>query len=99
MVNIMIRDREKIIGGQIKSARLRKGMTQAEVAARIYVTTPTISRLESGKGSSLATFIKVVKVLGEDKWFDSFAPVVTVSPIAMKNTGKRKERVRKKSAK
>ena len=95
----MAQCREKIIGGQIKSVRLRKKMTQAEVASRIGVSTPTISRLEAGMGSSLATFIKVVEVLGEEKWFGLFAPVVAVSPIAMKNAGKMRERVRKKSGK
>jgi hypothetical protein len=36
-------------------------------------------------------------VLGEGKWLDSFAPVPAVSPIAMKNAGKVRERVRKKT--
>ncbi len=95
----MINNREKYLGEQIKSARLRKNMTQGEVAARIGVTLPTISRLESGKGSSLDTFIKVVDVLGEGKWLDSFAPKVAVSPMAMKKkTETRKRASSKKKA-
>ena len=89
-------NREEKVGEQLKSARIRKNMTQADVAARIGVTVPTISRLEAGKGSSLGTFIKVIEVLGEEKWLDSFAPTVSISPMAMKNTRKNRERVRKK---
>lgn len=92
----MINEKEKELGRQIKQARLRKNMTQEEMASRVGVTVATISRLESGRNSMLSTFIKVVEVLGEEKWLESFAPQVGVSPLAMKNIGKPRERVRKK---
>lgn len=93
----MANDREAKLGELIKSARLRKNMTQEEVAARVGVTVPTISRLESGKNSSLTTFLKVAEILGEGKWIDSFAPEVGVSPLSMKKTGKTRERASKKT--
>lgn len=92
----MTNNREKKLGNQIKQTRLRKNITQEEMASRVGVSVQTISRLESGMNSSLSTFIKVIEVLGEDKWLDSFAPKVGVSPMAMKKTKKERERARKK---
>lgn len=92
----MMNNREKKLGNQIKQTRIRKNITQEEMASRAGVSVQTISRLESGLNSSLSTFIRVMEVLGEDKWLDSFAPEVGVSPISMKKTKKNRERARRK---
>lgn len=86
---------EEYMGEQLRALRIKRNMTQEELASRIGVTKPTIHRLESGKGSSLATFIKAVQILGQEGWLESLSPKVSISPIQLKSTGKRRERVRK----
>jgi transcriptional regulator with XRE-family HTH domain len=85
---------ELFLGNQIKAARLRKNIRQEEVARRANVSLPTVSRLESGKGSSLATFIKVLQVLKEDAWLEQLAPAVAISPIQIHQKGKMRQRAR-----
>jgi transcriptional regulator with XRE-family HTH domain len=83
------------LGEQVKAARLRKNMPQEELANRAGVTLPTISRLESGKGSSLATFVKALQVLKEEAWLEQLAPRVTISPLQIHQRGKMRQRARK----
>lgn len=53
------------IGKRIKEARLRKGITQAELEEEIGCTAAYISRIETGKKeASLAFFIRIANVLG-----------------------------------
>ena len=84
---------EEYIGEQLKALRIRKNMSQEELASRIGVSKPTINRIENGKGSSLATFIKVVQIVGQEGWLESLAPRSSVSPVQIKNSGKKRERV------
>lgn len=53
------------LGGRLRSARLRRGLTQAMLAERVGVTNPTIVKLESGNPStSAATLLRVLHALG-----------------------------------
>ena len=55
----------KALGERLRAARLRRRLTQALVAARVGVSTPTLGKLESGDPStSLATMLRVLHVLG-----------------------------------
>jgi transcriptional regulator with XRE-family HTH domain len=40
-----------IVGREIRNARLRAGMTQAQVAERLEASAPYVSGLEHGKGN------------------------------------------------
>ena len=86
---------ERFIGERVRSSRLRANMSQSELAGRAGLTTATVSRLESGKGSSLETLIKALQVLGEEGWFEQLAPEVGFSPIQALHMGKQRERARR----
>ena len=45
------------LGGRLKAARLRRGLTQADLAVRVDVSTPTVAKLERGDPST--TFVRV----------------------------------------
>ena len=83
---------EAFLGDQIKTQRLRLNLSQEEMAKRAGVSTVTVSRLESGKGSSLSSFIKVLQVLRQEDWLEQLAPQASVSPIQIHALGKRRER-------
>lgn len=90
---------EKLIGERIRKVRLQRNISQAEVASRTGLSTPAISRLESGAGSSLSTFVKVLQVLGEDRWLETLAPESTFSPIQQRELGRQRLRARTRKQK
>jgi transcriptional regulator with XRE-family HTH domain len=75
---------ETQVGQAVRELRLRADLTQAELAERANVSLSSIRYLESGKGSSLATLIRVVRALDRSAWLESLAPpAARVSPIAL----------------
>lgn len=52
------------IGSIIRNERLRKGLTQEELGERVGVGKAQISKIESGKGLTIKTVIKVLDSLG-----------------------------------
>ena len=82
------------LGNQIRNARLRKNMRQEELAQRAGISLPTVSRLEAGGGSSLATFVRVLQVLKEEAWLEQLAPEVSISPTQIHRRGRMRQRAR-----
>ncbi len=80
---------EHFLGEQFRAMRIRAGMEQAVLAERADVSTGAIKNLESGKGSSLKTMIKIVRCLGRTDWLESLAPQVSVSPMQMLTAARR----------
>jgi transcriptional regulator with XRE-family HTH domain len=85
---------EQFVGEQVRLLRLRMNMKQKELASRAGVGVITISRIESGKGSSLSTLIKVLQVLRQDAWLEQLAPAASISPVQLHQLGKQRQRVR-----
>lgn len=53
------------LGLRLRTARMRRSMTQEVMAERVGVSVPTIAKLENGDPStSLATVLRVLTVLG-----------------------------------
>ena len=94
---------EKRLGADVRQLRIAHELTQLELCERANVSISTIRYLEAGRGSSLATLIRVAKVLDRSTWLASFAPrEPSVSPMALLREQTRKakterSRVRKKS--
>lgn len=77
-------DWESRIGGGVRSLRLRQRLTQAELAQRANISLSAVKYLEKGRGSSLATLIRIARVFGRTDWLASFAPPEpAVSPLAI----------------
>jgi transcriptional regulator with XRE-family HTH domain len=76
---------ERRIGAQVHTLRNRAGISQAELAQRAGVSQPTITNLERGRGSSLATLIRIATVFGRDDWLTALSGPddATVSPVAL----------------
>lgn len=54
----------KFIAKKIKEYRLKRGLTQAELAEKIDISTKQISRIELGDFyPSLSTFFKIIEIL------------------------------------
>lgn len=92
---------EEELGNRFKALRLRKNITQKELAAATLLSLNSIKALESGRGK-LSTIIAVLRELGELDHLDSFIPKESISPLQLaKMQGKVRERAsgyRKNSA-
>lgn len=74
---------EQHIGDQVRRLRLRTNVSQAALADAANVSESTIKNLEAGRGSSLATLIRVARALGRADWLDELAtPEPAMSPLA-----------------
>lgn len=69
------------IGAGVRSARLRLQLTQQQLASRVAVTQPTISKLETGRtqGMRFKTLCRLVGILqiGEEYRFPDGPPPAT----------------------
>jgi len=74
---------EQRIGDQIRSLRLRKNIEQTAVANQSGVSLSALKNLESGKGASIKTLIKILRVLDRVEWLTILAPPITISPLQM----------------
>lgn len=77
------------LGRQFRAARIESGHDQATLARLANVSEGALKSLESGKGSSLKTVIKVVRALNRTDWLSSFAPPFSVSPLQLLKHGSR----------
>ena len=80
------------LGERLRALRLRKNITQAQLAEATTLSLNTIKSLESGKGK-LASLIAVLRELGALEQLDSFIPPPTISPMQLvRRQGKPRER-------
>ena len=83
---------EEELGGRIRALRLRKNITQKELAGATALSLNVIKSLESGRGK-LSTLIAVLRELGALDHLNSFIPEPSISPIQLaKMQGKERER-------
>jgi transcriptional regulator with XRE-family HTH domain len=71
------------IGRQIRELRLRQNIDQQRLAEQAGVALNVVKRLESGKGTTVSSLIKVLRILGREEWLKTIAPVVSISPLQM----------------
>jgi transcriptional regulator with XRE-family HTH domain len=83
------------LGSRIRNLRIQRNLEQTEVAERAGVAVRTLRALESGKGSTTESLLRVLKGLDALQGLDSLAPVPTVSPLAILKHPKPRQRVRK----
>lgn len=79
---------EHAVGSQIRALRVRKRVDQKELANLANVSISAIKNLEGGKGSTLKTFIRVLRALERTDLLDAIQPEISVSPLDVVRTGK-----------
>ena len=83
---------EKELGDRIRALRLRKNITQRELAEATTLSLNAIKSLESGRGK-LSTLISVLREMGALDHLNSFIPEPSISPIQLaRMRGKGRER-------
>ena len=80
------------IGARFRDLRLRKNLTQRELAERTALSVTAIKSLEAGR-TRLQTAVAVLRELGQLEELDHFIPPPGISPIQLARLGgKKRER-------
>lgn len=87
------------LGEQVRAQRLRVNLTLDEVARSAGLSINVVRRLESGQGTTLESFVSVLKVLGRDDWLSTLQPPVTINPLLMLTQRKPRQRAYKRRRK
>jgi putative transcriptional regulator len=86
----------KELGNRLKALRLRKNITQEQLAEYTFLSLNSIKSLELGKGK-LSAFITVLRALDALDTLDNFIPDFTISPVQLaKRRGKMRLRASKR---
>jgi transcriptional regulator with XRE-family HTH domain len=83
---------ERRLGRSGRQLRLQARLTQADLAERANLSLSSVKNFEAGKGSSLATVVRMARALGRTDWLESLAPAAsTFSPLAVLHDHRRSE--------
>ncbi|MBI3899900.1 MAG: helix-turn-helix transcriptional regulator [Gammaproteobacteria bacterium] len=86
---------QRQLGERLKRLRVFKRLDQHTLADQAGVSTRALSRLETGKGSTLETLLRILYALQETGAIDALAPEPTIDPVAMLRTKRMPTRVRR----
>lgn len=73
----------KEIGRRIKAMRLAANWSQAALAAKAGLSTPSMSHLEDGKGAQLSSVLRVLRALSQLDNLELAFPEPRPSPLAL----------------
>jgi|SRR5579862_1378174 len=91
-----VSDRIKELGYRIRLARTRRGMSIADLAAKVDINRNTLNALELGKpGVALGAYVTVLWALGLDKTLEAIAHPDSDTHGKTLEASRRPERVRK----
>jgi putative transcriptional regulator len=80
------------MGGRVKSLRLRRNLTQQQLADATVLSLNAIKALEAGK-AKLTTLIAVLRELGALEGLAMLVPEITISPLQLaKKQGHKRQR-------
>jgi len=74
-------DWEHELGAQVRRARLGLNLGQADLAHNANVSLGAVKGLEHGSGSTLKTFVRVVRALGKNDWLAALEPEPEIGPF------------------
>jgi transcriptional regulator with XRE-family HTH domain len=86
------------LGEQLRAQRLRANLSLEDVAKTTGLSINAVRRLESGQGSTLSSFVSMIKALQRESWLTTLRPAVTISPMAMLTKGTQRQRAYKRRA-
>ncbi len=68
---------------QVRDLRLRQNIDQQRLAEQAGVALNAMKNLENGKGTTVASLIKLLRALGRVEWLSTLAPEVSISPMLL----------------
>lgn len=86
------------LGDQLQALRLSKDLDQLTTAEKAGISEKALRNLETGKGSSIESFLRVLKALDSLNGLELLVPKPSVSPLALLRSSRTRQRARKSSA-
>lgn len=85
----------RTLGSRFRDYRMRRNMTQRQVAEITTISIPTIYKFESGRATdiSMVTLLKLMRAIGLPGNWDNLLPELPESPYLYKEN-KKKQRIR-----
>ena len=87
-------DLERLLGSHLRALRIRRNLTQRALAERANVALGAVRNAESGRGATIRTLVRILKVLERTDWIEALAPQVSVSPLQVLTSRSRRPRQR-----
>ncbi|HQU33132.1 MAG: hypothetical protein B7Z68_03215 [Acidobacteria bacterium 21-70-11] len=84
------------LGNHLRALRLRLELDQRQLAARAGVGLNAVKNLESGKGATVRSLVRVLRALDRTDWLSALAPQVTVSPLQVLKARRPRQRAARK---
>lgn len=82
------------LGERLAQVRLRRELTQRELAAEAGVGATTVERIEAGRSVTLANFVRVLRALGLQDELLNLAPEPSLRPAELaERAGRPRQRV------
>jgi|SRR6516164_3399500 len=86
------------LGERLARHRIDAGLSQAALAERAGVAKRTVERIEAGRGTELATLIRILRILRLIDGLEALVPELPPSPIAqLKRRDQPRRRVGRRS--
>jgi transcriptional regulator with XRE-family HTH domain len=89
-----ISELQSLLGEQVHNLRIFKNLDQHTTAEKAGVSEKALRNLETGRGSSMATLLRVLKALNSLEGIEMLAPQPSVNPLALLRSSKARKRVR-----
>lgn len=84
------------LGARIKEVRVRKSITQNELAMAAGISRLTVVNIEKGKPVNILMFLSILRALGLLENLENLIPEPKISPLQLKKLqGKKRFRVRR----
>jgi transcriptional regulator with XRE-family HTH domain len=87
------------LGGRIARIRLRRNITQDDLATEAGVSAQTVRNIEEGRPARLVSMVRVLRALGIAGGLQALVPEPTPSPIEMLDMqGRQRRRASRRGA-
>jgi transcriptional regulator with XRE-family HTH domain len=83
------------LGERLRAERLRRNLSQQQLAAEAGVGRMTVQRIEEGESGSLTSLVRILRALGELESLERLLPPSGPSPLEeVGRQGRRRQRAR-----
>ena len=86
---------QELLGERLKRLRLNRNLDQRTTAEKAGISEKALRNLESGRGSTVETLLRVLKALDYLRGLDMLAPEISVNPLDLLRQAKQPRRVRR----
>ena len=83
------------LGERLRRLRLNRNLDQCTTAEKAGISEKALRNLESGRGSTVTTLLRVLKALEYLQGIDMLAPEISVNPLDLLRQPKAPQRARR----